>query len=91
MLGASDFLTTEVWTKGGLVTYYIFFVIELKTRRVQIAGIQARAIKWTGSATGLFAKTLEATWQASVLALPKGGMQCIVGQERSGFFKGDRF
>ena len=39
VLAASDFLTTEVWTKGGLVTYYIFFVIELKTRRVQIAGM----------------------------------------------------
>ena len=39
VLAASDFLTTEVWTRGGLVTYYIFFVIELKTRRVQIAGM----------------------------------------------------
>ncbi len=39
MLAASDFLTTEVWTKGGLVTYYIFFVIELKSRRVEISGI----------------------------------------------------
>jgi transposase InsO family protein len=38
-LAASDFLTTEVWTKRGLVTYYIFFVIELSTRRVQIAGM----------------------------------------------------
>ena len=39
VLAASDFLTTEVWAKGGLVTYYVFFVIELKTRRVLIAGI----------------------------------------------------
>ena len=39
VLAASDFLTTEVWTKGGLVTYYIFFVIELKSRRVEISGI----------------------------------------------------
>lgn len=39
VLAASDFLTTEVWTKGGLVTYYVFFVIELKTRKVEIAGM----------------------------------------------------
>ena len=39
VLAASDFLTTEVWTKGGLVTYYVFFVIELKTRKIEIGGI----------------------------------------------------
>jgi transposase InsO family protein len=39
VLAASDFLTTEVWTRGGLVTYYIFFVIELSSRKVQIAGM----------------------------------------------------
>ena len=39
VLAAADFLTSEVWTKGGLFTYYVFFVIELKTRRVEIAGI----------------------------------------------------
>ena len=39
VLAASDFLTTEVWTKGGLITYYIFFVIELNSRNVEIAGI----------------------------------------------------
>ena len=31
--------TTEVWTPRGLVTYYVLFLIDLKTRRVQIAGI----------------------------------------------------
>jgi len=34
-----DFFTTEVWTPHGLVTHYVLFVIDLKTRRVQIAGI----------------------------------------------------
>ncbi len=28
----------EVWTKGGLVTFYLLFVMELKTRRVHFAG-----------------------------------------------------
>jgi len=36
-LAAADFLTTEIWTPAGLVTFYIFFVIQLKSRRVHIA------------------------------------------------------
>ena len=38
VLGAIDFTTVEVWTRGGLVTFYLLFVIELKTRRVHFAG-----------------------------------------------------
>jgi putative transposase len=38
VLAAIDFTTIEVWTKGGLVTYYLLFVMELKTRRVHFAG-----------------------------------------------------
>jgi putative transposase len=38
VLGAIDFTTVEVWTKGGLVTFYLLFVMELSTRRVHLAG-----------------------------------------------------
>jgi putative transposase len=38
VLAAIDFTTIEVWTKGGLLTYYLLFVMELKTRRVHFAG-----------------------------------------------------
>ena len=38
MLAAIGFTTVEVWTKGGLVTFYLLFVMELKTRRVQFVG-----------------------------------------------------
>ena len=38
-IAGMDFFTTEVWTPHGLVTHYVLFVIDLKTRRVQIAGI----------------------------------------------------
>ncbi|MCB9926503.1 MAG: transposase [Planctomycetaceae bacterium] len=38
VLAAIDFTTIDVWTKGGLVTYYLLFVMELKTRRVHFAG-----------------------------------------------------
>ena len=39
VLVATDFFTAEVWTLGGLVTYYILFFIHLGSRRVHIAGI----------------------------------------------------
>lgn len=37
-LGAIDFTTVEVWTKGGLLTFYLLFTLELKSRRVHFAG-----------------------------------------------------
>ena len=38
VLAAIDFTTIEVWTRSGLVTFYLLFVMELKTRRVHFAG-----------------------------------------------------
>jgi putative transposase len=38
VMAAIDFTTVEVWTKGGLVTFYLLFVMELKSRRVHFAG-----------------------------------------------------
>jgi transposase InsO family protein len=38
VLGAIDFTTIEVWTKSGLVTFYLLFVMEVATRRVYFAG-----------------------------------------------------
>jgi len=39
VLAATDFFTVEVAAWHGLVTYYVLVVMELATRRVQIAGI----------------------------------------------------
>jgi putative transposase len=39
VLAATDFFTAEVATWHGLVTYYVLVVMELSTRRVQMAGI----------------------------------------------------
>ena len=39
VLVATDFFTVEVVTWHGLVTYYVLMVMELATRRVQIAGV----------------------------------------------------
>ncbi len=38
-IAAADFFTVEVLTRAGLVRYFVLFVIELKTRRVEVAGI----------------------------------------------------
>src|ERR1700690_88097 len=42
-IAAADFFSVEVLTVGGLVRYLVLFVIELKTRRIHIAGITSRA------------------------------------------------
>jgi hypothetical protein len=39
MIAAADFFTIEIWTLLGLTRYLVFFVIELATRRVEIAGL----------------------------------------------------
>jgi transposase InsO family protein len=38
-IAATDFFTVEVVTNVGLVRYFVLFVMDLKTRRVHIAGI----------------------------------------------------
>jgi len=38
-IAACDFFTVEAWTKTGLTRFLVLFVIDLATRRVQIAGI----------------------------------------------------
>jgi putative transposase len=42
-IAAGDFFSVVVLTVGGFVRYLVLFVIELKTRRVHIAGITCRA------------------------------------------------
>jgi len=44
-LAATDFFTVEVLTLRGLIRYHVLFVIEVSTRRIEIAGI-------TGQPTG---------------------------------------
>ena len=39
VLAATDFFTVEVWTRSGLVRVAVLFVLELSTRRVEIAGM----------------------------------------------------
>jgi len=39
VMAATDFFTVEVWTPRGLLTYYVLFVMRLKTRSVYIAGV----------------------------------------------------
>ncbi len=41
-IAATDFFSVEVLTRTGLVRYFVLFVIDLRTRRVEIAGITRR-------------------------------------------------
>jgi transposase InsO family protein len=39
VLVATDLFTAEVWTLGGLVTYYVLFFIHLGSRKIHLAGV----------------------------------------------------
>jgi putative transposase len=39
VLVATDFFTAEVWTLGGLVTYYVLFFLHLGSRKIHVAGM----------------------------------------------------
>jgi len=39
---AADFFTVEVWTRSGLTRFIVLFLIDLSTRRVEIAGIATK-------------------------------------------------
>ena len=41
-IAATDFFSVEVITRSGLIRYFVLFVIDLKTRRDEIAGILPR-------------------------------------------------
>jgi len=50
-IAATDFFTVEAWTKAGLTRFLVLFVIDLATRRVEIAGIhhtpaEAQMLQW---------------------------------------------
>jgi putative transposase len=43
VLVAADFFTVEVWTRRGLSRFVVLFLIDLSTRRVEVAGVAAHA------------------------------------------------
>jgi putative transposase len=45
-IAGADFFTSEVWTPRGLVTYYTLFVIDLRSRRVHVAGSTPTPDTW---------------------------------------------
>jgi putative transposase len=39
VLWATDFFTTEIWTRLGLTTYYVLFFIQVQSRQIVLGGI----------------------------------------------------
>ncbi|MCA9078618.1 MAG: integrase core domain-containing protein [Planctomycetaceae bacterium] len=40
-IAAIDFTTVEVWTRGGLVTFYVLVAMRLRSREIVVAGVTA--------------------------------------------------
>ena len=62
MIVATDFFTVGVWTRRGLLRFLVLFLIDLSTRKVEIAGIAP-------AANGLWMSEI-----AGILRAPK--MEC---------------
>src|SRR5262245_46589581 len=45
-IAGADFFTTEVWTPRSLITYYTLFVLDLRSRRVHVAGSTPTPDAW---------------------------------------------
>ena len=45
VLASIDFTTIEIWTKGGLVTFYLLFVMEVATQRTASPGARRARTK----------------------------------------------
>jgi len=55
-IAACDFFTVEAWTKTGLTRFMVFFVIEVSSRKVKIAGIhhapaEPQMLQWARNLT----------------------------------------
>ncbi len=45
-IAGADFFTSAIWTPRGLITYYTLFVIDLRSRRVHVAGSPPTPDAW---------------------------------------------
>ncbi len=64
-IGATDFFTIEVWTKHGLIRHAVLFVIDLATRKVEIAGVLPQP-------DGLWMKQVARNWTDCLCGFLKG-------------------
>jgi hypothetical protein len=90
-IAAADFLTVEVLTMGGLVRHQVLVVMDLMTRRVEIAGIicelflqKARFCAGSGSAGCCGSTTARLRDVASVSGRGwRANWNCLKGQGRA--------
>jgi len=68
VLWATDFFTTEVWTRAGLTTFFVLFFIQLHTRKIVLGGV-------TRAPTEAWMKQVarNVTGEAGAIALVKKG------------------
>ena len=83
VLASINFTTIEVWTKSGLVTVYLFFVMTLATRRVHFAGSTANPDEPWMLQVWLLRRLLQcAPGSGSRLRFGSSGSSAAAGQRR---------
>jgi hypothetical protein len=71
VLAAADFFTVDIWTRRGLTRVGVLFIIELSTRRIQIAGITSEPhAVWMGQMSQGLGNHLIAPIATQTLRLP---------------------
>jgi hypothetical protein len=93
-IGGADFLTTEVWTWWGVVTFYTVFSIDLASRRVRILGSTAHPtdlfMRRMATATdvgpfvaGVWICDRDRKWRRDIRRLLSAGIRLVVTRERA--------
>ena len=84
VLAAADFFTVEVWAPRGLVTFYVFFLIELATRRIEIAGITPGPNEsWMVQIGRNLTDPIDGFLAEKTVPDPRPGRQVLFGVQRS--------
>ncbi len=77
-VAAADLFTVEVLTLAGLRRYFVLFVIELKTRRVKIAGIHRQPYgEWMEQMARNLTDAVDGTHRWTAELLPSRGRMIV--------------
>ena len=76
VIAAADFFTIEAWTRKGLTRFLVFFLIDLSSRRVQVAGVTRDANRLWMSQMGRNLSDVRKASRSESAILSMTGIRC---------------